>query len=108
MVKIVALIKKPAGMSREQFLHHWQIEHPPYVWALPGLRRYVQNVAIDHPRPWPYDAGAELWFDSVRDVAIAFASPHAAPMHRHEECFIGTLDWFLVDETEIPAPMSPA
>jgi len=98
--KVLALIKKKEGMSREEFLHHWQVDHPPYVWAMPHLRRYVQNPAVDGYRDWPYDGAAELWFDSVGDVARAFASPEAQPMLAHEENFIGELTWFLVDEVE--------
>jgi len=104
MAKIVALIRKSPTMPYSEFLRHWQVDHPPYVWALPGVRRYVQNPAVQNGRDWPYDGVAELWFDSVRDVAIAFESPQAGPMHQHETEFITTLDWLLVDETQIPAP----
>jgi uncharacterized protein (TIGR02118 family) len=93
-------------MSTEAFLHHWQVEHPPYVWALPGLRRYVQNPALQVGKGWPWDGLAELWFDSVRDVALAFDSPQAEPMRGHEACFIGQLDWFLTQEDDVPAPVS--
>jgi hypothetical protein len=45
---------------------------------------------------------AELWFDSVGDVARAFASPEAVPLHNHEAEFIGEVVWFLTDEHEVP------
>ena len=98
MVKIVALITKRDDLSREEFLRRWQDEHPSYVRALPGLRRYVQNPAIEHRTSWPCDGVAELWFDSVADVAAAFDSPAGEAVQRHEEGFIGELTWLLCEE----------
>lgn len=105
MPKVIALLVKLPGMTREEFLHHWQVDHPPYVWALPGIRRYIQNPAVDGFREWPFDGAAELWFDSVGDVARAFASSAAEPMHQHEQDFIGEITWFLADEIDI-APVA--
>jgi uncharacterized protein (TIGR02118 family) len=90
VTKVIALITKSAGLTRAEFLHAWQVEHPPYVWALPGVRRYVQNPAVEGYRDWAYDGAAELWFDSVGDVL------------EHEKHFIGELTWFLADETDVP------
>jgi uncharacterized protein (TIGR02118 family) len=101
MVKIVALIKRKPHLSREEFLHHWQREHPAYIRALPGVRRYVQNAAVEGYREWAYDGAAELWFDSVRAVAIAFDSEAAESMRRHEEEFVDQLTWFLADEVDV-------
>lgn len=102
MTKVIALLTRSEGLTREQFLHAWQVEHPPLVWAMPGIRRYVQNPAVDGYRDWAYDGVAELWFDSVGDVARAFASEAAGPMLEHETHFIGELTWFLADETDVP------
>jgi uncharacterized protein (TIGR02118 family) len=107
MMKIVALIRKPEDMPHAEFLQHWQVDHPQYVWALPGVRRYVQNAAVQNRKSWPFDGCAELWFDSVKDVAIAFDSAQAGPMHQHEERFISELTWFLAEESEVPAPQVP-
>jgi uncharacterized protein (TIGR02118 family) len=102
MVKVIALIRRRDDIDRAEFLRHWQIDHPAYVRRLRGIRRYVQNPGIEHRRAWPYDGVAELWFDSVRDVAAAFDSPEADEMREHEERFIGVLEWLLADETEVP------
>ena len=106
MVKIVAIITRLDGMDRHTFLRYWQQEHPPYVRRLAGLRRYVQSPALDGSKEWPYDGIAELWFDSVRDVAAAFDGPDADALREHEEHFIGNLQWFLTEETEVPVDMS--
>lgn len=98
----MAFIRRRDGMDRTEFLRHWQLDHPRFVWRLPGLRRYVQNPAIEHRRSWPYDGVAELWFDSVRDVAAAFDSPQAERMREHEKTFIGSMAWLLAEEVEVP------
>lgn len=100
MPKVIALIRSKEGITREQFLRCWQVDHPPLVWRMPNLRRYVQNPAVEGYRDWPYDGMAELWFDSVGDVARAFASEQATAMLEHEKDFIGEMVWFMADETE--------
>ena len=102
MIKVVALITRKPGMSREEFLRCWQEEHPALVTKLAGLRRYVQNPALDGPRDWPFDGVAELWFDSVHDVGVGFKGPAADALRAHEETFIGDISWFLAEEREIP------
>jgi len=102
MVKVIALIKRQPSLSHDEFRHHWHVEHPPLVWALPGLRRYVQNPSVQGSRAWAFDGAAELWFDSIKDVAIAFDSSRAAPMHAHEKAFIDDIVWFLADEIDVP------
>ena len=107
MQKIIAVIHKLDNISREEFLHRWQVEHPAYVRQLPGLRRYVQNPAIEHKSTWPADGVAELWFDSLRDIAAAFEGPAADALREHEEHFIGKIDWFVATETEVPVEAVP-
>jgi uncharacterized protein (TIGR02118 family) len=101
MIKVVAVITRKSGLDREEFLRYWQDDHPAYVRKLTGIRRYVQNPAVDGYRPWPYDGVAELWFDSVRDVAIAFEGAAADALREHEEHFIGELNWFLSEERDV-------
>ncbi|GAB93008.1 EthD family reductase [Gordonia rhizosphera] len=103
-VKVVALIKARPDISREQFLHKWQSEHPAFVWRLPEVERYFQSPAIEHHSTWPYDGLAELYFPSVGAVARAFASPEADALREHEEDFIESLSWFLSTETAVHRP----
>ena len=102
MVKICAVIRAKAGISREQFLHHWMVEHPSVVQALPGVRRYVQNPAIDNGRAWPFAGLAEVYFDSVKDIAIAFSSEQAVAMREHEKLFIAEMEWIIATEHLVP------
>jgi len=102
MVKVVALIRRKPGLTREEFLRYWEVEHPAFVRQLPGLRRYTQSPALEHRTTWPWDAAAQLWFDSVSDVSTAFGSPAADALRQHEHHFIGEMDWFLATETDVP------
>ena len=100
--KIVAVVRRKEGLSREEFLRIWQQEHPAYVSRLPGIRRYRQNPAIAHKdKAWPFDGVAELWFDSVGDVARAYAGPEAEALFEHEHHFLGDMQWILAEEVEI-------
>lgn len=107
MIKIVAMIRKKPQLSREQFLAYWNGEHPAYVRELPGIRRYRQNPAIVHHKEWAFDGMAELWFDSVKDVAIAYAGPEAEALTRHEEHFLDEVQWILAEEHEIELSAAP-
>jgi len=102
VVKVIALLERKPDLSVEEFLEHWQTVHTAYIRELPGIRRYRQNHALRHRSPWPYDGAAEVWFDSVGDVARAFSSPAADAMREDEGRFIGNITWFLVEEHEIP------
>jgi uncharacterized protein (TIGR02118 family) len=101
LVKIVAVLRVKDGITTEQFVEHWRVQHPAYVCRLPGLRAYRQNMPVPHRRESPFDGVAELWFDSVRDVAVAFESPAADDMRADERRFVGSIEWILADEVEI-------
>jgi uncharacterized protein (TIGR02118 family) len=101
VLKVLALIKRKPEMSRDEFLRYWEERHAPLILDLPGVRRYRQNHAIEHHTQWPYDGAAEVWFDSVGDVARAFEGPAADAMRVDEENFVGDIVWFLVNEHEI-------
>lgn len=101
MVKVVAVVQAKSDLSRDAFLHEWQNEHPALVRKLPNIRRYRQNPAIEHKKRWPFSGMAELWFDSVADVKVAFEADEAAALFAHEELFLDKVEWFLADEREI-------
>jgi len=100
MVKIVAFVRKKDDLSQDAFRAYWQDHHSQVVAQLPGLRKYVQNPAIDMggKREWPYDGVAELWFDNVDAVRAAFRSEESARVRADEPNFTKTIDWFLATE----------
>lgn len=101
MIRIVAVIRKKPELSREQFLRFWHDEHPAYVRKLPRLRRYRQNPSIEHRKEWPFDGIAELWFDTVQDIAVAYSGSEAEELRRHEDLFLDDMQWSIVEEQEI-------
>jgi EthD domain len=88
MYKLVTLVKRKAGTSKEQFKDYYETHHsklgekylPPYCKKY--LRRYLQPVA--HPMKAgqlagpDFDCLVELWFDTAADCK-AFEASVSAP-----------------------------
>jgi uncharacterized protein (TIGR02118 family) len=103
MLKLVAAIRRRPELSFAEFRGLWCDEHPAYVRRMPGVRRYVQNLAFEGDRrEWPFDGVAELWFDDKDAVKAAFASPAGAAAREHEQTFAGESSWYLAQERTIP------
>ena len=71
MVKTIALIKRKAGISREEFVRHYEEVHAPLALKhLPMIRKYVRNHIFENPgAEGPgFDCITELWLDSNEDV----------------------------------------
>lgn len=75
MVKLVALLKRKEGLTREAFAEWWITHHAPIAKQLPGLRGYRINLTMPSEDEPMFDGTAELWFDSVEAMEAAFASP---------------------------------
>jgi uncharacterized protein (TIGR02118 family) len=77
MVKLIALLKRKPGISKEEFARRWVHEHTKLATKIPGVRGYRINICGpqqpagtgDEPI---YDGTAELWFDSVEAMEEAF------------------------------------
>lgn len=98
MYRVIVMIRRKAGMSREDFLTHWLQEHPAFVERLPGVRAYRQSAAIEHRKEWPFDGMAELFFDSISDIARAFDGPEAKELFAHEDDFLSDASWIIADD----------
>jgi len=95
MVKLVACVKRKAGMSSSDFHRYWRDVHGPTVKSVPEfmrhLRKYVQSHAVSDSvpgfpaAPSQYDGIAELWFDSVEEVGKAFNEPRYFEIIRKDE-----------------------
>ncbi len=89
MIKVIGLIKRKPGISRQEFLRHWKEDHGPLVMSIPQLarhiRKYVQVHRVSVPAldaqerygqtalPAEYDGAVEMWFDSPEEMQNAFA-----------------------------------
>jgi uncharacterized protein (TIGR02118 family) len=88
MIKLVFVIRRREGMTREEFQHYWREEHAQLVKRharVLRVRRYVQTHARDTElddalsglrgsEPRQYDGVAELWWDSIDDLVQAATS----------------------------------
>lgn len=85
MIKLIFCLRRRAGLSRAEFQAYWRERHAPLVAEVAPvlrIRRYVQSHSLDDPRlvaPTAargttvpgYDGVAELYWDSVEDLAAA-------------------------------------
>lgn len=75
MIKWVALLKRPPGMSGEELRNWWFGKHASTAKRLPGLKKYVISLTVG---TWEEEAKcdgiAELWFDSMDNLQKALDS----------------------------------
>jgi uncharacterized protein (TIGR02118 family) len=72
MLKLISLLRRPEGMSQEDFRSWVLDEHVVLARQLPGLRSYTVSLAEDGESA--YDCVNELWFDDEEARAAAFGS----------------------------------
>ena len=88
MIKLVFTLRRRPDMSREEFQAYWRDRHAPLVRRhaeVLRIRRYVQtharaselSAALGASRggePDYYDGVAELWWDSLEDLAAVIST----------------------------------
>ena len=87
VLKLTFCLRRLPHLSREEFQRYWLERHGPLVRSFATvlhIRRYVQmhtavtpyNAALRESRGGPeeYDGVAELWWDSLDDLAAAVAT----------------------------------
>jgi uncharacterized protein (TIGR02118 family) len=106
MIKRITILTRKAGMSKQEFLKHWN-DHLPMSKFVPELRRYVLNhITSEPPRPdvpvaWEMgevDGIAETWWDDQAATDRAFSSPEGKRWLAHGATFIGRQKTFVVNE----------
>ena len=77
MAKVIFLLHRKDGTTREQCLEYWAGErHASIVRRIPGLTRWVQNhVHGARDEPAACDGVGELWFESDEAMEQALGSP---------------------------------
>jgi uncharacterized protein (TIGR02118 family) len=73
MYKLIGILKRPAGVSLEEFHRWWLQEHATLVKRFPRLKKYTINLATDGDQR--YDGVAEVWFEKKEDLEKIFSSP---------------------------------
>src|SRR5690554_2695133 len=87
MIKLTFCLRRRPHLSREEFHRYWREQHGPLVRRHAEtlrIRRYFQvhtldtalNASLRESRGGPaeYDGTAELWWDSLDDLAAAVAT----------------------------------
>ncbi|MDP6708148.1 MAG: EthD family reductase [Alphaproteobacteria bacterium] len=105
MIKRISMLTRKPGMSREEFNDYWLKVHGPFVEKLPGVIRYIQNHIVDdaHRHDLPsggqaVDGFVEFWFEDVRSMDAAFATPQAKEAFADGAKFIESVTTFVIDE----------
>jgi uncharacterized protein (TIGR02118 family) len=88
VVKLVYVLYRKPGMSREEFQRYWRYEHGPGVPQAKGVmhfKRYVQVHTIDTPVDLQWRIGrsqedvpdgvAEAWWEDLETMEKAMATP---------------------------------
>jgi uncharacterized protein (TIGR02118 family) len=89
MIKLVYMMRRREGTTREEFQTYWREHHAELIRRHADalrIRRYVQVHARDTDldeavstargsQPRAYDGLAELWWDSVEELVAAFSTP---------------------------------
>jgi hypothetical protein len=73
MIRLTALLHRRHGLSREEFLDHWQSTHAGLMRDLPHIgdyvTRYEQHPRLDVPGRWTgsqgFDGMAVQWFPDI-------------------------------------------
>jgi uncharacterized protein (TIGR02118 family) len=76
MTKVLIMFRKRSDLGMEEFRRYWKETHGPLAAKMPGLQKYVQDhVTLDPSQAdRPYDAVAELWFESAQSFQESMAS----------------------------------
>ena len=95
MIKLTFVLVRRPEFSRADFQTYWRDRHAPLVASVREvlrIRRYIQTHSfppdVSEPlrqsrgAPADYDGVAQLWWDSLEDVAAASADPAGAEAGR--------------------------
>ena len=110
MIKTIARLKRKKGMSREEFLYHYEKVHAPLAFSksMPGVRKYVQNHPLNIEGSGfdnEIDGISEMWFDDIESFQ-AFgkwlaSSPESEELRKDNDLFLDSgerLPLFVVEE----------
>ncbi|ASR36012.1 hypothetical protein BAY61_14495 [Prauserella marina] len=74
MLKVMSLLKRADGLSKEDFARWVVEEHVEFARKLPGLRKYT--VSVSEGEDAAFDSVNALYFDDEPARAAAFGSEH--------------------------------
>lgn len=112
MFKVIALLSRKPGLSREAFIEYYETRHVPLIWSLfPYIAEYRRNfvdlagaIIADGASAPDFDSVTELWFHDRAGydaMLSAHATTDAGPrIAEDEENFLdrSKTRFFIVDE----------
>jgi uncharacterized protein (TIGR02118 family) len=100
MVKLMVIAKPKPGMTHEAFSRYWLTTHAALGKKIPGLKRYMVNIAQPGKEAPPVGGVAELWFDNATALGAGMGSPEgkAAVADLSNFADMGSVASFTVDE----------
>lgn len=109
MTKSIALLRRRADLSRQQFIDYYERRHAPLILSLlPGIVEYRRNFALfdgayvnPGAAPFDFDVVTELWFaDYDAAMAVAVLPDVAARIAADEANFLdrSATRMFVVEE----------
>ncbi len=90
MAKVIFILQRKSGTSREQCLDSWAGEHhTSLVRKLPGLTGWVQHHVVSAPtEPAACDGVGELSFEDEEAMQAALNSPEMAAAVKDAQNFL--------------------
>ena len=75
-MKVLFVLFRKGDLTHEQALAEWSgPRHTSVVKEVPGLKRWIQNHAVQMPSDSAADGIGELWFDDAQAMERAMNSP---------------------------------
>lgn len=96
MIKVIALIKRKAGISRQDFVSHYEEIHVPLaVNGIPSFAGYVRNhiIVAFVKRDPAFDCLSEFWYPTTENLqkVLEFLKSDASQIiHQDERTFMDT------------------
>ena len=104
MLKSITLIKRKSGISREEFVKHYEEVHVPLALKHFSFKKYVRNHIIPSGVEEPeFDCITEIWFDNMAEyrAGISFwqsETGHALRQDEHAFMDRSKTIYYLVEE----------
>ena len=73
MIKAMSFIKRKQGLSREEFIKHYEEEHAPLAMKYFPFKKYTRNYVIGSLgiAGLDFDCITEVWFETMEDCQAA-------------------------------------
>jgi len=107
MIKFMVFVKKRRDLGRAEFERHFREVHGPLVAALPGIKRYTQNIlrpdGAAKSGTRQFDALAELWFEDRAAFEAAWDTPEGKRAVADNENYMDRTksNWAVYDEHDL-------